>query len=134
MVEITTVGVLVECEGNILILHRNPKISQGGKWGLPAGRAEEGESNLQTAVRELYEETGYRANPEELSFVRNFDWHFPEVVVYFPTYRLKLESKFNVKLDPNEHQGYKWISPKECYKMKNLIHGFHDLLKKVYNG
>ena len=32
-------------------------------WGFPKGKAEEGENELQSAVRETYEETGYDIQP-----------------------------------------------------------------------
>lgn len=131
--EIYTAGVIIECKNEILILHRNLKGSQGNTWGLPAGGINPNETNLDAAVRELYEETEYHARPEELEFIGIFDWKFPKIVIHFFTYKLKLNSKFDVKVNPKEHQGYKWITPENCYKKDDLIHGFHDLLEKVYN-
>ena len=131
--EIRTVGTIVECENEILVLLRNSDRPQGNTWGLPAGKVNPNEKDLDAAIRELYEETGYKANPDELKLIGNFDWHFPEVTVYFPTFKLDLKYKFDVKIDSNEHQEYKWISPEECYKKNNLIHGFHDLIEKVYH-
>lgn len=133
MKEVHTVGTLIEYKGKILILHRLDNIPQGGTWGLPAGKVEKGESNIETAVREIFEETGLQVKEEHLEYVMNFDWHFPEVTVYFPTYRLRLNESFDVKLEPKEHSEYKWITPKECYNMNNLIHGFNDLLEKIYH-
>ncbi|QUJ77943.1 NUDIX domain-containing protein [Sulfitobacter albidus] len=51
------VRVLVEdAQGRFLILRR----ADDGKWGLPAGGMELGESLLDAAARELREETGLR--------------------------------------------------------------------------
>jgi len=36
----------------------NPRKGDGKEWGFPKGHAEEGESVEETAVREVYEETG----------------------------------------------------------------------------
>jgi len=41
---------------------------RSGKWGFPKGHAEKGESPLETAKREVYEETGIR----EIEFIKYF--------------------------------------------------------------
>ena len=45
--------------------------------------------------------------------------------------RIKLKKKISIKLDLKEHQNCKWVTAEECYARKDLIHGFHDLLKLV---
>ncbi|MEU5283673.1 NUDIX domain-containing protein [Streptomyces sp. NPDC020755] len=51
----------------IVLLQRseNAKFAQG-MWDLPVGKNEPGEPITQTAVRELYEETGLTVKPESL--------------------------------------------------------------------
>jgi 8-oxo-dGTP pyrophosphatase MutT (NUDIX family) len=51
----------------VVLLQRsqNAKFAQG-MWDLPVGKSEPGEPITQTAVRELYEETGLVVNPEAL--------------------------------------------------------------------
>lgn len=44
---------------------RNAKFAQG-EWDLPIGKSEPGEPITETAVRELYEETGLTVKPEAL--------------------------------------------------------------------
>ncbi|MFJ4499134.1 NUDIX domain-containing protein [Streptomyces sp. NPDC088864] len=44
---------------------RNAKFAQG-MWDLPVGKSEPGEPITETAVRELYEETGLTVKPESL--------------------------------------------------------------------
>jgi len=129
--KVRTVGCFLEYNGKFLILHRMPHESQGDRWGLPAGKVDEGESEIDTMLREIEEETGYKPKKDELEFIKTIVWNFPEKTVEFITFRIKLNNKINVKLNPNEHQAYKWVTPKECYAMKNLIHGFHDLLEKM---
>ena len=131
--EIRTVGIIVEYNNEILILHRNADKSQGNTWGVPAGKVDKNEKDLDTAIRELYEETGYKAGTDELKFIDTYIWNFPEITVNFPTFKLDLQEKFDVKINPDEHQGYEWISPKKCYEKSDLIHGLQDLLEKVYN-
>ena len=53
-------GVLVREDGKILL--REPKGHYGGYvWTFPKGRADAGESAEEAALREVREETGYRA-------------------------------------------------------------------------
>lgn len=37
-----------------------------GAWGIPKGLVEEGETLIEAAVRECYEETGFKVDPNEL--------------------------------------------------------------------
>ena len=52
-------GVVLLNSGKVLLL-RHPSNSShgGGHWDFPKGHIDEGESEIQTALRELEEETG----------------------------------------------------------------------------
>jgi 8-oxo-dGTP diphosphatase len=52
--------VLIEQDHKFLLVCESAELCRG-KWSLPGGRALPGESILQTAARELREETGYLA-------------------------------------------------------------------------
>ncbi|MDQ0930167.1 NUDIX domain-containing protein [Streptomyces turgidiscabies] len=53
--------------GRVVLLQRGPRAKFGqGMWDLPLGKSEPGEPITDTAVRELYEETGLRVKPEAL--------------------------------------------------------------------
>ena len=125
------VGCVIEYQGKILILHRKKTSSEGDTWGLPAGRVKEGESDEQAVLREVFEETGYRAKVPELTYAHTFTWNFPLKTVVFVTYKLKLDREIEVKHHPDEHQGHAWEEPQKVYLRKDLIHGFHELLEKL---
>jgi len=51
------VAVLIEQNGKVLIGKRSQNSIEGGKWGIPCGFVEYGESHLEAARREVFEET-----------------------------------------------------------------------------
>ncbi|SES68985.1 bis(5'-nucleosyl)-tetraphosphatase [Anaerobranca gottschalkii] len=53
-------GAVVYKRVNGEILFLLLKHSNGGHWGLPKGHVEEGETERETAIREIYEETGVK--------------------------------------------------------------------------
>ncbi|HZU77366.1 MAG TPA: NUDIX domain-containing protein [Dehalococcoidia bacterium] len=56
-------ALLVRQDGAVLLQLRDdkPGIAQPGRWAVPGGAGEAGETPHEIAVRELLEETGYRA-------------------------------------------------------------------------
>ena len=66
--------IMVEPSGRFLLLRRAGMLVGGGKWNLPGGHIDEGETPLQGAQRELREETGYAAG--ELRALGDF-WTVP---------------------------------------------------------
>ncbi len=53
------VDSLVIKDGQILMVKRNKKLLEGGKWGVVGGFMERDESCQEAAEREIYEETGW---------------------------------------------------------------------------
>jgi 8-oxo-dGTP pyrophosphatase MutT (NUDIX family) len=81
------VGTFVCCNGEIILLHRQDYKPQGGTWGIPSGKRDDGESPLDTACREILEETGIRIPRDEMKYfsviyVRNAEYDF---IYYFET-------------------------------------------------
>jgi len=58
---INCVGIVCIRGDNVLLIKRG-KPPRMGQWSIPGGRIEKGESELQAAARELFEETSIRAN------------------------------------------------------------------------
>ena len=59
------VGAIVVDHGCLLLIRRGTA-PQAGRWSIPGGRVEWGEALPAAVERELYEETGVRANAGEL--------------------------------------------------------------------
>ena len=102
-----------------LLLHY-PSITKGkGHWGFPKGHVEEGETEIETAKREMEEETGL-----DVDFVFGFK---DEIKYFYKTKEGKLSRKKvvffigipkskNVKLS-FEHDNYKWAKYEEALKL-----------------
>src|SRR4051812_30782746 len=64
--QVRCVGAIVhDAEGRLLVIRRGHPPGEG-RWSLPGGRVEAGESDAEAVVRELSEETGLRVEPGRL--------------------------------------------------------------------
>ena len=126
-----TTGCFMEHDGKFIILHRHPNKPDGDTWGLPAGKVHEGETDEETMLREIKEETGYNATLDELQLLGSYHFEFPDLSLEFPTYRLVLKQPISVLYSTDEHVNWKFVTAEECYAMQNLIRGFHDLLERT---
>lgn len=89
-----------------------------GKWDFPKGNMEEGESELQTVLREVREETGLRGIRVLDGFRRVIEYFYRrdgknvhKRVVYF----LAGTSEDTVKIS-HEHQGFGWFTYEQALK------------------
>ena len=60
MIQATSCGGVVIFRGKILLLYKNFKNRYEG-WVLPKGTVETGEKHVETALREVFEESGVKA-------------------------------------------------------------------------
>ena len=112
------VSCFLEYNGEILLLHRPEHKNQGGKWGVPAGKTENGETLVQAIIRELREETSFVLAEEKklLYFGKMFVKH-PAYDFTYHIFHLPLSEKPNIILNPEEHQDFRWITPKDSLKI-----------------
>lgn len=124
-------GIVVFREENgkrlYLVLHY-----PGGHWDLPKGHVEDGESEHETAFRELEEETGiidvkfidgYR---EQISYkFHHAGKHIHKEVIYFLG---KTETE-EVKIS-HEHQDHVWLPFPDAYN-KTTFENAKNLIKKA---
>ena len=110
MRELTACGVICFYQDTFLLMkHEN-------RFDLPKGHQADGESDLDTALRELEEETGISAHQIVI------DPEFSYSVTYYPIYEKyggelveKTTTIFvgylqeDVEITPTEHIGYEWI-------------------------
>lgn len=90
-------------------------------WGFPKGLVEKGESLIQTALREIKEETGLDVEllplfKEEVEFFFRWEGKMKKKkVIYF----LGEAKKKDVKIS-SEHYGYKWLSFKDAWDLVKI--------------
>lgn len=100
----------------VLIMRRSGSAPQQPLlWDFPGGMVQQGESPEKGAVRELEEESGLVARPEELKKIGSFD----ENGLRIHLFRLDLRGRPSVRLRDGEHDRYAWTPPCqiECYDL-----------------
>ncbi len=106
----------------VLIMERADK---AGFWQSVTGSVEGNETPCQAAIREVFEETGLDAKKYEFQ-----DWQASNVYEIYPHWRhryapgvvqntehlfgLTLPTTLPIKLAPNEHVRYQWVSLDEA--------------------
>lgn len=94
-------------KGNILLTRRAPEKSGAGSWENSGGAVKAGETSLQGVVRELFEETGIRADPADFELLgteRDRSTHFDH-------YCVKAEVPLaEIVLLPGETDGVQWAT------------------------
>ena len=63
MTEKKFASVLIKCNDSVLLCKRSPwHVSRAGEWSIPSGMIERGETPIDAAARELWEETSITPN------------------------------------------------------------------------
>lgn len=93
----------------------------GTYWNFPKGHFEAGETDLDTALRETYEETGLKKSDlkiipgfktyEKFSFQQGDKIIYKNLVLY-----LAETEKEEIKIIPREHFGFAWFLYKDALK------------------
>lgn len=124
------VGCFVEHNDQLLMLLRCTSETDPSLWGIPAGKVEKGESDIQAVIREVREETGIKLESSSLTYLGELPIEYPSVVVCFPVFKTKLEELPDISLSPTEHVDYAWLHPKEIIKLPNLMQDVDVLIEK----
>lgn len=122
----------IEIDDKLLLLERSSSKSEPGKWGVPAGKLEIGETPEQAAKRELFEETGILADSSELRAMGSLYIRKPDMDYVYHLFQIHHNVKPVVRLS-NEHHNYLWASPQEIETLP-LMSGAHEALQKYRLG
>jgi bis(5'-nucleosidyl)-tetraphosphatase len=98
-------GAVIYCKNEFLLLKY-----EAGHWGFPKGNRERGETKLETAVREVEEETGLK-DLEFADFEKNINYFYKrkgKLVYKTVTYFLAMSRIKDVRISW-EHKGFAWL-------------------------
>jgi len=101
-------------QGKILMTRRAPGKTYAGTWENSGGAAKAGETSLQAIVRELYEETGIQARPEEFKLLESAK----DNIAFYDHYCLRRATPLSeIVLLPGETDDAKWVTFDEIHEM-----------------
>ena len=101
-------------KGKILMTRRAPGKSYAGTWENSGGAAQAGEDSLTAICRELREETGIHAQPEEFELLCTMR----DRTAFYDHYCLKREVPIGqIVLLPGETDDAKWVTFAEIHEM-----------------
>ncbi len=99
----------LEIDGQLLLLQCSSSKPEPGKWGVPAGKLEIGETPTQAAKRELYEETGILVENSDLRAIGSLYIRKPNMDYVYHLFQITLKVKPEIRLS-SEHLNYLWAS------------------------
>ena len=100
-------------KGKLLLTRRAPEKSFAGTWENSGGAAQAGETSLQAIVRELREETGIEAAPEEFKLLCDHR----DRSAHYDFYCLCRDSDTPVILQKGETDDYQWATFAQVHEL-----------------
>ena len=100
-------------QGKMLLTRRAPEKSFAGTWENSGGAALAGETSLQAITRELREETGIVAAPEEFELLTSDR----DRIAHYDFYCLRRSADTRVTLLPGETDDYRWVTFADVHQM-----------------
>lgn len=112
-------------KGQILLQERTDR----NKWGLPGGCQDLGEDLRMTAVREAFEETGIKLNPNEIKLIDTLSGEsrknsYPNGDIVYNNTSLYLADI--VKINENELKGDSETKKLKFFEIKNIPNNLMD--------
>lgn len=105
--------VIIVCGDKALLIKRRLLDPYAPKrWDIPGGGSDPGEDALQTAIRELEEEVGYKAKVDKVILHNKERITKPNRTYHRHTFIYKANDKFEPKLS-KEHSEFKWMDINE---------------------
>jgi 8-oxo-dGTP diphosphatase len=116
----------IERDGAILFVRRRTGVFLGGRWELPGGSVEDGESHEVAAVREVHEETGLRITVRTERGRHNWmDVTGKALRVHARIFDVAEDGRARVVLSPTEHDDFAWVAPADVAGLQIAEHFRH---------
>ena len=135
----------VDCAGGIIINNKQEAVivnQNHDSWSLPKGHIDEGESKLEAAIREIYEETGIK-NPKLIKPLGSFGRYRigldgKDDKSEYKTIHIFLFSSFIKKLEPIDENNpiAKWVPYIEVANLLTHVNDkkfFTKCIKEITN-
>lgn len=104
-------GIIVFNNEKVLVIHQNI-----GHWGLPKGHVEIGETEEETAIREVFEETGINANIIP-GFRKMITYQVKENIIKDVVYFVGTTTEINTLAQECEVSEVKWMSYEDALEV-----------------
>ena len=109
---------ITDGKGKLLVTKRHPNKHHPNLWECTGGVVTAGETPLEGAVRELFEETGIKALPDELEFIGVYTNREKSYKSY--KYLLRKDIALSeLRLQPEEVTDAKWVTAEKFSAMND---------------
>lgn len=124
--------VLVFRGDKLLILNRvGEKGAVSNDWCIPGGHVDPGETFLQAAKRELFEETGIDMSESLLIPVGKYIPKRKGIEIHYFMCHIDDQTPVNILADAEEETGSEWINPHTELDLYNFIFDMKDNIKRI---
>lgn len=112
-----TDACIVHAEDKFLVVEET--INGKALWNQPAGHLEADETLVQAAARELWEETGIKAQPQH--FIRMHQWIAPDRTPFLRfLFSIELANMCATEPHDSDIDCCRWVSAEEIFSAPNL--------------
>lgn len=124
--------VLVFRGDKLLILNRvEERGAVSNDWCIPGGHVDPGETFLQAAKRELFEETGIDMSESLLIPVGKYIPKRKGIEIHYFMCHIDDQTPVNILVDAEEETGSEWINPHTELDLYNFIFDMKDNIKRI---
>lgn len=124
--------VLVFRGDKLLILNRvGERGAVSNDWCIPGGHVDPGETFLQAAKRELFEETGIDMSESLLIPVGKYIPKRKGIEIHYFMCHIDDQTPVNILVDAEEETGLEWINPYTELDLYNFIFDMKDNIKRI---